>query len=78
MRIGSPTQVDFDALARMIEAEVLARWTRLCGVPSDLPADDQLAAMRDGSLFPHILLEEHMQRVTEEVSGRLLRMIHAA
>ncbi|EOD22257.1 hypothetical protein EMIHUDRAFT_354726, partial [Emiliania huxleyi CCMP1516] len=77
LRIGSPTQVDFDALARMIEAEVLARWTRLCGVPSDLPADAQLAAMRDGSLFPHILLEEHMQRVTEEVSGRLLRMIHA-
>lgn len=77
LRAGSPSQLDFGAIRAVIEQKVLAHWTRVVELPSDVSEDvggEDTEAATD--MFPE--LEVTMGHVTREVSERLVNMIKAA
>ena len=74
LRVGGPSQLDFEHVRRVIEAEILSRWTRVCQL--GMAKNEAAGASSIADMFPE--LDATMVHVTREVSERLLTMIKAA
>jgi len=72
IKVGSPLQVDFDAMGRILEQSVLTRWSQIKTFDDNMDMNEAVA----GQIFPD--LNAMLSRIQQEVSNRVLEMMRSA